>query len=783
MKNAASWGLGCMLALSALVPWTSGGGAAVAAEPASARIQDNPVPELAWIKRSDWTDVKAGLPDNPAGLKAVGDGQADDTAALQAALTKLKSGATLYLPAGTYRITQTLVASSERILGISIIGHGRSTVLVWDGPAGGSMYVQNTGCALSRYVGLTWDGRGRAAVGMDVSSTSQFETEQRFQHDAFLNFTDAGIRMGVKKKVATAETVYDNCYFANCARGIALLHFNYLDHTIMGCEFRNCGVGIYGGKGSNFYARECRFVGSTETDIAFYGEGGSSVRRCTSQGSQQFVVFGSLVAPLAIQDCRVDGWKSKAGAVVMGPVFEAPVLLFDTVFSRPPSADAPVVCTNAAQRLLLSNNRAEGCTSVVAANGQGVLCEIPPGKLGGALTSPEQAFLRSKVILADMVFDVKRDFGAKGDGTVDDTAALQKAIDAARAHGKGALAYLPQGQYAVSATLRLTGADYTVAGSGFGTAIIWKGPAGGTTLEVTAPERLTLENISIGRHDYAQGKNEADIVQSGADKPSSMRYDRIWVYGMYTMAPLTRGFRGVNLGKNDRVYFKEFNGNLRLTDSADATIYLGTTYEGTVVVDGKKTNRSGFLGGGVRLGTCCNPSLWVKDNHSFVFSDFYVESGQQFVRLEGDAALPAGRVVLQGAKFEIDPKSTQSSVEVNNYRGDLMAGTYLYYPGNPLHRFTQTGDAPFALTLWGACFYACKPELTLSAKGTVCALGNHQVTLGLNDRNTSEKIDRVPGIADSAGPEAAAKVGLALDDLRRLGQVEMEFAFGSMFGD
>ena len=66
------------------------------------------LPRLNWEERSDWINVKTKV--TP---KAVGDGVADDTAALQAALDSLKSEGyanpnTIYLPPGVYRITRTL---------------------------------------------------------------------------------------------------------------------------------------------------------------------------------------------------------------------------------------------------------------------------------------------------------------------------------------------------------------------------------------------------------------------------------------------------------------------------------------------------------------------------------------------------------------------------------------------------------------------------------------------------------------------------------------------------
>ena len=67
------------------------------------------IPNLSWEKRSDWIDVKTDV--TPA---AMGDGVADDTDALQAGFKGMKQGSVLYLPAGTYRISRTLLLGGEQ---------------------------------------------------------------------------------------------------------------------------------------------------------------------------------------------------------------------------------------------------------------------------------------------------------------------------------------------------------------------------------------------------------------------------------------------------------------------------------------------------------------------------------------------------------------------------------------------------------------------------------------------------------------------------------------------
>lgn len=112
---------------------------------------------LPWRERSDWVNVKTDV--TPA---AVGDGRADDTAASQAALDLGRQSKAVYLPTGTYRITKTLVLGDPAV-GCLVVGHGRDTRLVWDGPQGGRMFWSDS-VAYSRYVGLSWDGQSQFYV-------------------------------------------------------------------------------------------------------------------------------------------------------------------------------------------------------------------------------------------------------------------------------------------------------------------------------------------------------------------------------------------------------------------------------------------------------------------------------------------------------------------------------------------------------------------------------------------------------------------------------------------
>ncbi len=137
--------------------------------------------------------------------------------------------------------------------------------------------------------------------------------------------------------------------------------------------------------------------------------------------------------------------------------------------------------------------------------------------------------------------------------------------------------------------------------------------------------------------------------------------------------------------------------------------------------------------------------------------------------MQGDASLPAGRVTLQGAKFELS-KPENNGLEVDNYRGELMLGPYQFYVGNPIHRFVQQGDAPFALTLLEGTFYNSKPEFRLAPSTKLAVIGIYLIGLDAKDNATIGNFDA----ADTGSAEALARVVRGLDDLRRLGAIDLE---------
>jgi len=752
----------------------AGGGAALfLSSPGSTQADESRIPALRWVVRYDWINVRRDV--TP---QAVGDGKADDTAALQAGLDALSDQTggrnTLHLPAGVYRITRTLKLSKRDC--IAILGCGRNTRIVWDGPGGtgdDSRMFWCEGSPRSRFVGITWDGNQRANVGFDHDSHSLFETEIDHSDEAFIEFPGSGFRVGHNQTgpgaLATAETSITNCLFERCGRGIAILQFNDYDFTVSGCKFKECGTALYGGKGCNFYVRDCRFERSKEVDIVAFAEHGCSVRRCLSIGSRRFL-HHDCIAPMTLQNCLVSGWTDPEAAITLN---WGPVLVFDCVFADPPNRRAPIR-PGSGQRVTIANNSSPGCDALIQPDTGAKISIItappsrssagvgvhPPGRISTntASSRARDRFLSDRVETPKAILDVKRRYGAKGDGKADDTQALQAAIDSARRQGGGSMVYLPSGDYVISSTLNLTGGEFRFGGCGTHTRLIWRGAPGGVMVHVHDPHGLVIENLSVGIG--GDETNEIDILQTDSGAPSSVRYERVWVYGMYSKQPERKGFHARGLGPKAVVLSNHFTGNLHFTDCARARILFNTSYEGAITIDGRRTGpRDGILGFQTRLGTLNLYGIYVRDSHNLVMSDYYVEQADGLFDLRGKPDDPPGRITIEMPKSHC---TVNPVISVDDYHGCLTVGPSMLYPGgiDPA-RIVQQGGSPFSL-VWMACMaYNVAPEFSLAPQARLTLIGNEGKGMGG---------DQIPagGMAD---------VTSALDDLRRLGDLDLTLNF------
>jgi hypothetical protein len=720
------------------------------------------LPDLPWQQRSDWINIRT------AGAK--GDGVTDDTAAIQSVLDhlrdKLPAGQprqrVVYFPPGRYRITHTLVIAEST--GDWLVGHGRSTILLWDGEPGGRLLWSN-GCRYVCYEGLTLDGQGRAGTLLGHQSQYYYETWVRYRHCAFLNAREYGVVVGHgEAKSPSAEINFLNCLFSHCGEGAALLAPNDYDNIFDGCEFDQCGIGIHGIRG-NWQIRGCRFEGSQIADVKQDNiSHGAAIRFCVSHGSRRFLetCVDANPMPIQIEGCRIDSWSAADGAIVLG--HPGPFTLFDCVFAHAPNAAPPIVLVGTShfsQSVTESSNALPpGATTLVKTSPLALVVSLPAGHRPPVVPSLEQKFFHSEARIPGKVFDAVTDFGAKADGKTDDADAVQKCIDAARQAGHDAIAYLPAGDYLLSHTLSITGADYYLGGMGTPTRLHWSGPAGGVAIRIDTPQRVVLEDFAFG----PPTDDSYTRLRHTATGPSSVLYDQIET-NHWNEDPID-GLVCENLPEKAQVRLGLFNGKLRLHDCGQADIFAYIHY-GPAAIEGADRPKTGFTGLMFHNAALSKPgaplyALTVSDNQDLVVADYYMEQSQRYLLCEGGKRPGAGHVTIGASK--ISTKDVQS-VTIHNYEGRIwISGGDAQCdidPQKTLHLF-QDGDRPVILMSIGNSWCEYEPILDLTAAARFLRIG---------DVLRGKHRHPLPNVVTRGGMEAAAA---ALDDFRQLGVVYLE---------
>jgi hypothetical protein len=725
---------------------------------------------LPVIERSDWVNVKTDV--SPA---AVGDGVADDTAAIQQALSMLEgkrpAARVVYFPPGTYRITRSL--SVTQVQGGALYGHGRATVLLWDGASAGEAVKSRQGAPVKAgprmfhsngfgrnlYFGLTFDGANRAAVGVDHASDNYYETRVRYQYCAFRNLVDSGIRVGFNQKTPSAEMMFFDCLFEKCARGVSFLDFNDYDNAFSRCIFRDNGTGIYCHRG-NVYVHDCHFERSREQDLLLPPHS-HSIRRTTSNDSYAFVKWsqkGGHCLLLAVQDCHVSNWSDPEGAIQL--CNRGPALIFDSVFSNPAKPQSPAVhLVNEKswdQILLTANLKGEGLKTLVDPGVNGTVREISRKDPGMLITLFADARWNHHPTLPSKIFDAKTDFGAIGDNRTDDTRAIQATIDAARAYGKGAMAYLPAAEYAVSQTLKLGAGDYSFGGAiAWRARLNWKGEPGGTILRADDADGLRLNQFQLN----VPKKTSATGLLATATQKGRLVCDGVFSGGAWQ--PEFRGTVFQDLPAGFKVTAPHIDGDVHILNCGNAQILLDywfMGYDGPLVMDGGTGD--GFIGINCAAGSHGKPDMTIRDSSSLVVGDYYTEQTHQALQADGKPGQRPGRITISYAKLGC---KAPEKIKFDGYQGQvcLSRANMMYFPTT----FAGKGDGKTQLLLLGDSFNPDAPAYTLQD------ITLHR--LGCNVWNYKDKtLNRMlPDTTNAGLPQA---VNAALDHFRDLSKANLQ---------
>jgi len=394
-------------------------------------------------------------PDDPAAVtvEAKGDGQADDTAAIQAAIDRIRATKThegvVFLPSGRYRITQTLlVPPGVRIFGVGptrpILVLGDSTPGFQTGVSamvvftGGDQYfvgdipvpvptivprdkkVRDANSATFYSAMANVDiaiGKGNpAAVGVRFRVAQHgflnhmdFDTGSGFAgvYQAGNQFEDLHFRGGrygiVTEKTSPAWqfTLIDSTFDGQRDAGI---REHEADLTLINVAFRNAPVGVEIDKGydDSLFGKDVRFENIAKAGVIISNETNVftqvGFQNALASGTPVFARFresGKTVGRAGVY--RVSEFTHGLTLPGLGQMGE-----FATRFAAVPLAKLP-------------------------ASGAPAIRALPP--------TSEWTNVRT--------------LGVKGDGSSDDTAALQAAI------GSHRVLYFPTGFYVVTDTLKL----------------------------------------------------------------------------------------------------------------------------------------------------------------------------------------------------------------------------------------------------------------------------------------------------------------------------------------
>ncbi len=479
---------------------------------------------------------------------AVGDGKADDTAAIQRGLDDLrlhKESVVLYFPAGSYRITDTVKTvrkAHTNCLGVTVVGEDPAeTIIRWDGKPGGMMVLYDAW--YSRISRLTLDGAGRAGIALAYGGG--FSTYNETSDMVFKDVGD-GMAMGTGDN-GQAENEVLRCTFLRCSgAGLRTNNFNSMDIWVWYCRFEDCGYGLFNGAG-NFHAYQCVFLRSRKMDIGSANLMVFSFVNNFSMGSRCFMdwegghVWGS---PTSITGNRI---IEPTGDFAIRLGNGGPYLLADNVIKSRPAAAGPVVHMTWGDQTLVGN-------TYTVAN---------PVKEDGRFRRIDEKVVDAGLIANDIpalpptppnrhrrVFEVSA--GA-------DAGAIQTAIHAAaQLKGKCPVIHLPKGFYKIDRTLvSPAGADLQLGGDGgaeTATVLEWTGTAGGLVLKLEGPSQATVRDMCIGAGtangirvencDQVGGRLFADQLNVPGASPAAKSQAGLLIHGVEQSDVLLRCLQG-----------------------------------------------------------------------------------------------------------------------------------------------------------------------------------------------------------------------------------------------
>jgi len=391
-------------------------------------------------------------------VKGLGDGRADDSAAIQAAIDQAaasKSGeGIVFLPSGRYRISRTIYVWP----GVRLFGVGKTRPTLYLGPN-----TPGFGSGLGTMVMFT--GLGPAKPGMPAP---RVPAPPQGTVPADANIADANSGTFYSAMSNVDFEIADGNTAATAVRLHTAQH-SFLSH--MDFRLGSALAGIYqvGNESEDLHFHGGRYGILTEAtspawqftliDSSFDGQSDAAIRE--HQAQLTLVNTSIRNTPVGIEiDEGYNDWLwgknvrfenvSKAGVIISNEKSAFTQIGFDNALAK----NVPVFA-----RFRDSGRTVTGPAAAYRVSEFNYGLFVPGlGQMGQLATNMKAVPIKALPREADRAVRLlppvgqwfsARDAGAKGDNASDDTAAIQKAIDTHR------VVYLPVGRYVVTDTLKL----------------------------------------------------------------------------------------------------------------------------------------------------------------------------------------------------------------------------------------------------------------------------------------------------------------------------------------
>ena len=391
---------------------------------------------------------------NVKDLSAIGDGLADDTRPIQRTLNlAFKEQREVFFPPGTYRVTQSL-RLRERV---HIFGTGGASVLVYEGsgsclewmPARPANAINATIELLKiearrNSVSLTWP-----AAAIRLTSGYCATVRGVWIDGNGEGFTSAGAIIVGSNGSNCANSGLRECHIQNCAGHGIEVGEGSVDIWVLSSRLQaNGGWGLKCGNGNLRGAPNGRWAQI-------------HLERCVVEGNGRGGVTGSFHASSIIRNHfeMADFVPPRVEPAVLiggGDSFEGLELACNQVGIKGNQPGFVITPEYSSSGLSLRGNRFTGTTGTNSAaaillsgvHGASVADNFRKDQIPVLLEAQASVYALSYQDSRDRVFDV-RAYGATGDGTTDDCAAINHAVDAALSVGGGTV-YFPSGTYLIN---------------------------------------------------------------------------------------------------------------------------------------------------------------------------------------------------------------------------------------------------------------------------------------------------------------------------------------------